>query len=182
MAEGPSTKWRQVTNTVCGQMIIVCRMLQNDPEHSFVRALKMNTLLLTREYVLFTSVNVVLHRLVCCGLTACRLLSASSLVAWLNEFVCRPQVTISEHTFSPTPFGRMCLVLKVRKIAFILLTVMSPPPFLLWLCQPDIVNTGTHIVGLVVVEWCVCEHSYQCMVQYRMFWDKGKAVEHHIQY
>ena len=69
MAEGPSTKLRHVTNTACGGVIIVCTVLQNEPERSFVKALKKNTLLLMREYVLFTSVNVVLHRLVCCGLT-----------------------------------------------------------------------------------------------------------------
>jgi len=69
MAEGPSTKLRHVTNTICGGMIIVCRILQNEPERSFAKALKKNTLLLMREYVLFTSVNVALHRLVCCRLT-----------------------------------------------------------------------------------------------------------------
>ena len=73
MAEGPSTKLRHVTNTLFEGMIIVCRILQNEPECSFAKALKKNTLLLMREYVLFTSVNVVLHRLVCCGLTVCRL-------------------------------------------------------------------------------------------------------------
>ena len=66
MAEFPSTKLRHVTDTVCGGMIILCRILQNDPEHSFVKSLKNNTLLLMREYVLFTSVNVVLQRLVYC--------------------------------------------------------------------------------------------------------------------
>jgi hypothetical protein len=46
MAEGPSNKLRHITNTVCGGMIIVCRILQNEPERSFAKALKKNTLLL----------------------------------------------------------------------------------------------------------------------------------------
>jgi len=40
MAESPSTKLRHITNTIYGGMIIVCRILQNEPERSFAKALK----------------------------------------------------------------------------------------------------------------------------------------------
>jgi hypothetical protein len=120
-------------------------------------------------YVLLTSVNVVLHRLVCCRLTICKttINIFNSIYHLSPDWMSLPADPKwpSQNTYFHLHFvGARVLMLTVPTIAFLLLTVMSLPPFLLWLCQLDIVNTGARIVRLVVIKWYVCVCVCMCGV------------------
>ena len=47
-----------ILQTLCGGMIIVCRILQNEPECSFVKATKTNTLIIIIIIIIINAVEL----------------------------------------------------------------------------------------------------------------------------
>ena len=58
MAEVPSTKLKHITNTLWMNDYCVCRILQNEPECSFVKATKTNTLIIIIIIIIINAVEL----------------------------------------------------------------------------------------------------------------------------